>query len=143
MPLLEYRHPQQDQIPPLFMAGRYRFPSPSHRLLPTVFLQPKHTPLHPGMFPSPQFEEEIWSSHPINIVNSYITSISPEHTYFGIDYVINICNSVATLLLGSSRPSGITLTSNFPHSEPTNSHATRIPTGPRSRSRSPTLCARF
>jgi hypothetical protein len=94
MPLLEYRHPQQDQIPPLFMAGRYRFPSPSRRLLPTVFLQPEHAPLHPGMFPSPQFEEEIWSSHPINIVDSYIASISPEHTYFGIDYVIDVRDSV-------------------------------------------------
>jgi hypothetical protein len=94
MPLLKYCHPQQNQIPPLFMAGRYCFPSPSRRLLPTVFLQPEHAPLHPGMFPSLQFEEKIWLSHLINIVDSYIASILPEHTYFGIDYIIDVRDSV-------------------------------------------------
>ena len=72
------------------MIGRYRFPAPARRLLPTSFSRPEHAPLHPGRFPSPQFKDEIWPSTPRCINDSHIVSMSPEHTYFGIDYVIDV-----------------------------------------------------
>jgi len=93
MPIKEYHYPQKGQPTPFFIVGRYRFPAPSHRLLPTTFLRPEHAPLHPGMFPSPQFEDEIWPSTPLDINDSHIIAMSPEHTYFGIDYVINVHDS--------------------------------------------------
>ena len=88
--LTEYRYPQKDQPTPLFMIGRYRFPAPARQLLPTSFSRPEHAPLHPGRFPSPQFKDEIWPSTPRCINDSHIVSMSPEHTYFGIDYVIDV-----------------------------------------------------
>ena len=89
-PVAKYVHPQIDQRTPEFVVGRYRFPAPVRRLLPSLYAQPQHTPQHPGTFPSPQFEDEIWSSSPFHINDSHITSLSPEHNYFGIDYFVDI-----------------------------------------------------
>ena len=93
MLIREYCYPQKVQPTPFFVVGRYRFPAPSHRLLPTTFLRLEHAPLHPGMFPSPQFEDEIWPSTLLDINDSHIIAMSPEHTYFGIDYVIDVHDS--------------------------------------------------
>jgi len=91
--LKSYCHPQKNQPIPFFIIGRYRFPGPARRLLPSSYSQPQHAPQHPGTFPSPQFEDDIWTSTPLDINDTHIKFISPEDTFFGIDYVIDVHDS--------------------------------------------------
>lgn len=85
-----YQPPMKGRPVPVFSIPSRRFPIPAKRLLPTQFINPLHSPRHPGSFPADLFLEHIWLSAPIYITDHHITSIRPETQYFGIGYVVEV-----------------------------------------------------
>jgi hypothetical protein len=75
---------------PVFSIPSQHFPIPAKQLLPTQFINPLHSPQHPGSFPADLFLEQIWLFAPIDITDHHITSIRPETQYFGIGYVVKV-----------------------------------------------------